>query len=100
MSPIDYSKYPKNWNELRESILLRAYNCCELCFVPNKFYVIRRKRSGLIFFKSGIEREAIAEYERSKSLDLRKPVQIVLTIAHINQDIKDNRKCNLMTSLT
>lgn len=27
--PIDYSKYPPNWKELRQQVLDRAGNCCE-----------------------------------------------------------------------
>jgi hypothetical protein len=33
--PIDYKKYPANWNELREAVLERAKNKCEFCGVEN-----------------------------------------------------------------
>lgn len=76
--PIDYSKYPPNWNEIRERILKRANNKCEFCGVDN--YSI-------------VQRGSI-------------PVKVVLTVAHLdhdeeNWDVKDERlaalcqKCHL-----
>lgn len=33
--PIDYSKYPPDWQERRARILERAGNCCEQCGIRN-----------------------------------------------------------------
>ena len=33
--PINYSRYPKNWNDLRKQVLERANHCCEECGIPN-----------------------------------------------------------------
>jgi hypothetical protein len=56
--PIDYKKYPKNWKELRASVLNRANNKCEFCGVENYSFVNRENG----------------------------PVKIVLTIAHLDHD--------------
>ena len=64
--PIDYKKYPKNWKELRDKILKRGKNQCELC--PAENYKPHWKTGS----------------------------KVVLTIHHINFDITDNRLCNLI----
>jgi 5-methylcytosine-specific restriction endonuclease McrA len=66
LMPIDYKKYPANWNELRAAILKRAGNRCELCNNPNKE---PHWKTGNI---------------------------VVLTIHHITCDITDNRNINLI----
>jgi hypothetical protein len=80
--PIDYSKYAANWKtEIRPGILKRAGNKCEFCGVPNGTEVwrdMKRRNRG-----------------QSKQYAFLKPVKIVLTIAHLNHDITDNRPENL-----
>lgn len=63
--PCDYSEYPKNWPEIREAILERAENRCELCGAEN----------GKPHWKT-----------RSR---------VVLTIAHLDQDKENNKGYNL-----
>lgn len=63
--PCDYSEYPGNWKEIRKEILARAEDECELCGAEN----------GKPHWKT-----------RSK---------VVLTIAHLDQDIENNAKYNL-----
>ena len=64
--PIDYKKYPANWEWIRSCILTRAGNRCELCNAEN----------GKPHWKTG-------------SL-------VVLTVAHIDQDVNNNKKYNLL----
>ena len=64
--PIDYRKYPKNWEELRAEVLKRANNCCELCGAHNY----------MPHWKTG--------------------AKVVLTVHHKNFDINDNRLSNLI----
>lgn len=64
--PIDYKKYPKNWEQLRSKILKRAENACELCGAMN-----------------------YAPHWRTRK-------KVILTVHHINFDISDNRSCNLL----
>jgi len=66
MAPCDYSKYPDDWKQIRKNILKRACNMCELCEAVN----------GGTHWKTNSK--------------------VVLTIAHINQDINDNRDFNLL----
>ena len=63
--PCDYSKYPGNWKEIREEILIRAGNRCELCGAEN----------GKPHWKTGSK--------------------VVLTIAHLDQGRENNKKYNL-----
>jgi len=80
--PIDYSKYPANWKtEIRPAILKRAGNRCEFCGVQNGSTVYRQKKSRC--------RGQSSSYSNTKA------VKIVLTVAHLNHDITDNRPENL-----
>lgn len=80
--PIDYTKYPPNWKtEIRPAILERAGNRCEFCGVPNGEIVYRNK-----------SRRCRGQ---STSYSNITPVKIVLTVAHLNHDITDNRPENL-----
>ena len=38
IKPENKSRYPQNWNEIRERILQRANNRCEFCGVENHTY--------------------------------------------------------------
>lgn len=64
--PIDYKKYPSNWKDIRKGIIDRSENVCELCGSPN----------GGKQWKTGSK--------------------VVLTVAHIDQDIKNNKPYNLL----
>jgi hypothetical protein len=76
--PIDYSKYPANWKtDIRPAILKRAGNCCEFCGVKNGELVYRWPM------------------RRASPFTFPKLVKIVLTVAHLNHDITDNRPENL-----
>lgn len=64
--PIDYSDYPSNWKtEIRPAILNRANNRCEICGAKN--------------------------YEPHPITGSK----VVLTIAHLDNDITNNRDENL-----
>ena len=76
--PIDYKKYPKNWNELRDSVLKRANNKCEFCGVENHTYGTRDK--------DGYFREYTAMEVEAAGLDGEKVIQIVLTVSHLDHD--------------
>jgi len=64
--PCDYSKYPVNWPEIRQAILERAENKCELC---------------------GAENHQPHPITGSR---------VVLTIAHIDQNRENNKPWNLL----
>ena len=43
IKPENRERYPKNWKEIRESILMRAENKCEFCGVENHSYRLNEK---------------------------------------------------------
>lgn len=99
--PIDYKMYPANWlTELRPTILKRANNRCEHCGVQNHKTGYRTAKGKFIDWDS-IENalnESGYDYfddELSNIGEDMKPLKIVLTIAHLNQDVSDNRLENL-----
>ena len=70
IKPENKARYPKNWKQIRQQILQRANNRCEICGVENHSEYIR-KRDGKI-------------------------IKHVLTIAHISEEIEDCRPENLL----
>lgn len=99
--PCDYSKYPKNWKtEIRPRILGRARNHCEQCGVRDQSHVRRMvdntavyrywSESDNVFLDS--DRRLTAFYDQQ----LWHPaVKIVLTIAHIDQNVENSHDANL-----
>lgn len=84
--PVDYSKYAPNWKtEIRPNILERARDACELCGKANREFIVPSKCC----------REPIFD-ERNRCLSCRKPrSRIVLTIAHLDHDVTNNKADNL-----
>lgn len=105
--PIDYKKYPSNWQEIRKRILDREGNCCKTCKVKNGIYVFRgvwndeevfqTPDSSVYRFCDGkfITQNPWACIDPSTGDPAQKAIKIVLTVAHLNHDIKDNRDENL-----
>ena len=46
IKPENKNRYPSNWKQIRESILVRAENKCEFCGIEN--YVVRENGSRII----------------------------------------------------
>lgn len=99
--PCDYSKYPANWKtEIRPRILERARSHCESCGVRNGAMVRRMSGNPAIYRywapSEGIwldgDRRAAAFLDKFEWSD---PVKIVLTIAHVDQQISNNEDGNL-----
>ena len=63
--PCDYKKYPKDWTRIVSEIMIREEGRCKLCRSPN----------GEPHFLTGSK--------------------VILTVAHLNHDVKDNRPYNL-----
>lgn len=38
IKPENKSRYPKDWKQIRASVLERSHNCCEFCGVENYTY--------------------------------------------------------------
>lgn len=107
--PIDYKKYPANWKtEIRPAILERAKHCCENCGVAN-YAVVSWVDSTKEWFRAcgniHIDAYGLGDctYQEARFLadhwnemnDDMKWVVIVLTIAHLNHDVTDNKMENL-----
>lgn len=102
--PIDYKKYPDNWlSEIRPRIMKRAENKCEFCGLKHGQVIYRVKAWVKIVskyvYKSlwfSNENDADREWDALCSSDPVRPVEVVLTIAHLdhdetNKNIKDDR---------
>lgn len=77
--PIDYSKYPPNWSEIRKRILERAGNKCECCGLENKSKVNSFKKNGVTVWED-------LTYAEWMHRDCPKHVTVILTIAHLDHD--------------
>jgi len=105
--PINYKLYPSNWPEIRQRILERDNHCCKTCKVENGIYVFRGIYEGNEVFQTidgkiyhtgtgeFLGQDLYAAIEPSSGKENQKAVRIVLTVAHLNHDIKDNRDENL-----
>ena len=103
--PIDYKKYPEDWNERRKRILKRAKNTCEYAGCPFKHlqivYSVKLFGTGKReWFSSWVEAEKAARDSGWQIEDLSDPVikkvKVILTIAHLdhdefNWDVADDR---------
>jgi len=86
--PVDYTKYPENWfSEIRPKILIRAKWCCENCGVGSGKIGYRDEQKVFIECDNFMKRWAESVGKRV--------FKIVLTIAHLNHNVTDNRDENL-----
>lgn len=90
--PENKGLYPKNWVDLRQSILAREDHCCKFCQVPNH-WTIYRDTSGQWHSTPRKYRHNLYYYDANGYR--HKNIRIVLTIAHLNHDPRDNRPENL-----
>lgn len=89
--PCDYKKYHPEWKtRIRPDILERDKHSCKFCGVRNHS-IIHRYGKGVndwVYWAEGMESEAW-------TLDGLKSTQIVLTIAHLDHNKKNNDYDNL-----
>lgn len=104
MSPCDYSKYPKDWKEIRAGILERSGHCCEKCGVSNGqlgYRAIDGKFFPWSYIEDCLENNGRDLFDDvlSNCFDKKgnptKAIKIVLTIAHLDHDLKNNDPSNL-----
>ncbi len=101
--PIDYKNYPANWKtEIRPAIMQRANNCCEFCGVSNYKLIIRGNWEGIECYQDIdgniydsntseiIGKDYVGEVHQTNKL-----IKVVLTIAHLDNDTKNNSYGNL-----
>jgi len=87
--PCDYRNYPQNWKVIRARILDRALHKCERCGVRN-YEMVSRMPSGDWVRDTGLGPVVWSSGGPVKQ------VRVVLTVAHLNHDVEDNRDENLM----
>lgn len=85
--PENKKLYPKNWKEIRKDILKRANNKCEFCGIQNYSEGYRTKDGSFI--------ESVGVQQEADILDGEKIIKIVLTIAHLDHNPKNNNYDNL-----
>lgn len=104
--PCNYKDYPPNWKtEIRPAILERDGNKCKSCGVENYATGYRGKDGH--FFTSEyiweqIENHGVDMFAEGEPLsncwfgeNPTNPIRIVLTIAHLDHDLKNNDFSNL-----
>lgn len=98
--PINYRNYIFDWkSRVRPDIMKRANNHCEVCGVKN-YTVVKVFRSGLRvnqddYFTYKDATSVAKKLNLEANTDLYKYVVVVLTIAHLDHDIKNNDYLNL-----
>lgn len=91
--PIDYKNYPSNWKtEIRPAILKRENNRCKFCQVEN--YAIGYRNESGDWFDIGCSMQGDLDAEDARDLGYR-VIKIVLTVAHLDHDLKNNEYENL-----
>lgn len=105
--PINYKLYPSNWQEIRQRILARDNNRCKTCKVQNGIAVFRGLLDGQEVYVTAdmfvyrlsdgecLGNSGIYDVQPSSGNPDQKAVKIVLTVAHLDHDIKNNKDENL-----
>jgi len=92
--PIDYSRYPDNWQELRAQVLADAQGKCERCGVAN-YAEGARDIKGVWHNEHDIDRLNSDVGYYLFDGEYPKIIKIILTVAHLDHDIKNNERSNL-----
>lgn len=92
IKPENKARYPADWQAIRARVIKRANDCCELCFIENAKTYWRNAETGEAWSRWEIVRH---NFDPDSPPPWLRPVRIVLTVAHINQQPEDNRDVNL-----
>ncbi len=94
---MDYTKYPRNWKQLSQRVRDEAKQCCEFCGVQNREWILRHGE-GMADWRYCSEGEVNdwtllgkGEWDNKRF----HPVQIILTVAHLDHDTTNNDRANL-----
>lgn len=101
IKPENKKRYPENWKQIREQILIRANNCCEACKAPNR---TRIARGGGDDKGTYMNEDCYVFCDQTGKLlgqipaanyELLRMVDIVLTIAHLDHTPENCEPDNL-----
>lgn len=94
--PINYKEYHPKWSLISRLIRYRrAKNKCEWCGIKNQTIIEKRNRKpiyGILLHTFNKYKTKFGKVEALRKLNL---TQVVLTVAHIDQDKTNNRFNNL-----
>ncbi len=86
--PIDYSKYPSNWKDvIRPAILIRDHYRCKHCSLAHRARGYRDEKGNFVECDEFMEKWAKKNFKRVHD--------IILTIAHLDQNVTNNDYENL-----
>lgn len=96
--PIDYKRYPTNWLDfIRPTILARDGHRCKHCGIDNYALLLADWTPAPAWLVQEVE--GVCEgFPKSGHAAIRRSYQVrrvVLTVAHLDQDINNNRLDNL-----
>lgn len=96
IAPENRHLYGRDWKQIRQSILARAGDKCEWCGVQNRAVGFRdpRDRSKFYDLDDPTGDAAWDEFDTDEE-SAKAVIQIVLTIAHIDRDPRNNDPANL-----
>lgn len=90
--------YPPNWKQISLQVREEAGQCCEWCGAPNGAAGYRKlnpqpdERDFVVVLNVGIEDTKTMKWPRLKYFGM---TRIVLTVAHLDRDSKNNDRQNL-----
>ena len=95
--PIDYSHYHPKWSLIRRLILKRAGHRCEECGVENyeMGFRIRGRFYSEITIVEILEKTGFDLTDELSAKQQERPLKIILTVAHVDHDVGNNRFSNL-----
>lgn len=83
--------YPADWKAIRAEVLERAANCCERCGVENHAWISRAWSNAARYVV--LAADVVRRWQVRKLWDRtigRPPIRVVLTIAHLDQNPRNN----------
>lgn len=101
--PFRKERYPADWKQISLRIREREGQRCKTCKAPNGEWVLRSDCGTLYMLPEGQTHRAdngeyvgrFRPYEAPAWFEEKRPIKVVLTVAHLNHDTTDNRDENL-----
>lgn len=101
IKPENKSRYPKNWQDIRKAILIRAKNSCEQCKAKNGTRIARGDGKDIDTYQTSDANIFCANSGkylgrcRLNDYSVKNMVNVVLTIAHLDHTPENCEPLNL-----